>query len=230
MSDSTVDPLLKDLDQEKMDKIKKAVSKKVREIPVEDILDKDELKVNGQNYALISVVSPSSNQKSSNICLKIKGVFKTIEEANERAKSLQKVNDMFDIYVVEMYSWLLLPPPTSENGEIKEHFVNEKLDNIIRSHYETQIQSKTFFEERKKELMNNIVIDPEDEEEEQQEQEQQVKEENQTNDAISDKVTEIPQHGAESGASEVLTGPNGENCPNSGPDTTPTQLMESMMK
>ena len=135
MSDTIVDPLQKDLDQVKIDKIKNAVSKKVKAIPVDDILDKDEFKVNGQNYALISVVSPSSNQKSSHICVKIKGVFKTIEEANERAKSLQKMNDMFDIYIVEMYSWLLLPPPTSENGEINEHFVNEKLDNIIRSHY-----------------------------------------------------------------------------------------------
>ena len=62
-----------------------------------DFLDTDYTKVNGQNYALISIVSPSSNQKYDQIALKIKGCFDTIEHAKSWAAKLQQEDDTFDM-------------------------------------------------------------------------------------------------------------------------------------
>ena len=153
------DHLLKKLSEEKIKKIDEAVEKKMKEITIDQNLERDECKINGQNYALISVVSPNSNQKSDQLCIKIKGVFKTLEEANKHAEQLQKLDDMFDIYVVEMYSWLLLPPdPTL----IEQKHVDQKLNDIIGGHREEQMKAKAHFEERKKELMENIEIENEE--------------------------------------------------------------------
>ena len=45
-----------------------------------DYLDEDFITVPGQKYALISVVSPQSQQKNDLCGLKIRGVFNTQEE------------------------------------------------------------------------------------------------------------------------------------------------------
>ena len=153
------DHLLKELSEEKRKKIDEAVEKKMKEITIDQNLERDECKINGQNYALISVVSPNSNQKSDQLCIKIKGVFKTLEEANKHAEQLQKLDDMFDIYVVEMYSWLLLPPDPTQ---MEQKHVDQKLNDIIGGHREAQMKAKAHFEERKKELMENIDIENEE--------------------------------------------------------------------
>jgi hypothetical protein len=153
------DHLLKELSEEKKKKIDEAVERKMKEITIDQNLERDECKINGQNYALISVVSPNSNQKSDQLCIKIKGVFKTLEEANKHAEQLQKLDDMFDIYVVEMYSWLLLPPDPTQ---MEQKHVDQKLNDIIGGHRKEQMKAKAHFEERKKELMQNIDIENEE--------------------------------------------------------------------
>jgi len=153
------DHLLKELSEEKRKKIDEAVEKKMKEITIDQNLERDECKINGQNYALISIVSPNSNQKSDQLCIKIKGVFKTLEEANKHAEQLQKLDDMFDIYVVEMYSWLLLPPDPTQ---MEQKHVDQKLNDIIGGHKKEQMKAKAHFEERKKELMENIDIENEE--------------------------------------------------------------------
>jgi hypothetical protein len=153
------DHLLKELSEEKRKKIDEAVEKKMKEITIDQNLERDECKINGQNYALISVVSPNSNQKSDQLCIKIKGVFKTLQEANKHAEQLQKLDDMFDIYVVELYSWLLLPPDPTQ---MEQKHVDQKLNDIIGGHREAQMKAKAHFEERKKELMENIDIENEE--------------------------------------------------------------------
>ena len=72
------DPLFKPISEEKKKKIDDAVEKQIRSLSLDENVDKDSEKLSGQNYALISVVSPQSSQKSENICLKIKGVFNTL--------------------------------------------------------------------------------------------------------------------------------------------------------
>ena len=116
-----------------------------------DYLKPDETQIPGQKYALISVVSPESNQKNNNCGVKIKGVFETIEEAKLHAKKVTQLDPLFDIYLVELYKWLPIPP----NADMIENqsFQDEKLNTIVQSHVEEQLKAREFFETRKLDLM-----------------------------------------------------------------------------
>jgi len=120
-----------------------------------DYLKPDETQIPGQKYALISVISPTSNQKNDTCGVKIKGVFETIEEAQIHAKRLTSLDPLFDIYLVELYKWLPIPP----NADMIENqnFQDERLNTIVKSHTQEQLKAREFFETRKLELMNGKV-------------------------------------------------------------------------
>ena len=223
------DPLFKPIDEDKKKKIDKQVEKNVRNLTLDQNVDTDTEKMHGQKFALISIVSPDGNQKAKNICLKIKAVFNTVEEANKHAEMLQKLDDTFDIYVVEMYSWLLVPP---DPELLEQKHVDSKLNEIIGGHRESQLKAKAYYEERKRELLENISI----ENERRTEENKKLKEDESTVVDISDEVKQSQEEpkgiGASSSVDITQSSPNGENCPNSGPDTdesTPGELMEKMI-
>ena len=130
-------------------------------------LEQDLTTVPGQLYALISLVGPELPQKSEKFGLKIRGVFNTREEAANHAKRLQKEDATFDIYVVDMYKWLLIPPDREKIEDV--HYQNEKLEEIMTQYQENQRMAAAMFEKRKKDMMMNPMpgdtpfIDPSDE-------------------------------------------------------------------
>ena len=123
-------------------------------VPV-DYLQPDSIQIPGQKYALISVVSPQSNQKNDHCGVKIRGVFDEIESAKMHAKKLQANDSLFDVFLVELYKWLPIPPNTDliENQEYQDSMLN----NIVKGHAEEQLRAKEFFEQRKLELMEGNV-------------------------------------------------------------------------
>lgn len=116
-----------------------------------DYLKADHIQIPGQKYALISVVSPDSNQKSKHCGVKIRGIFEDVESAQIHAKTLQKSDPLFDVFLVEMYKWLPVPPNTDliEN----QIYQDEILNTLVQGHADAQKRAKEFFEERKFEQM-----------------------------------------------------------------------------
>ncbi|NBS67829.1 hypothetical protein EBT31_02805 [bacterium] len=121
----------------------------------------------GQVFALISIVGPECPQKNDKFGVKIRGVFPTADEAKSFAKRLQKDDATFDIYVVEMGKWLLIPP---DRDKIEDtHYVNDKLEEIMQGYRDNQRQAAAMFEKRKRDMMAKPVegdapyIDPADE-------------------------------------------------------------------
>jgi hypothetical protein len=119
------------------------------EVDINDYLEKDSIRVPGQEYAIISVISPKSRQKADHLAVKIKGVFPNMDEAKKHAAKLQKIDDTFDLFVVEMYSWLLLPPETEKIGE--KHYSDEKLEELIIEHDKEMEEAKANFEKHRRE-------------------------------------------------------------------------------
>lgn len=119
------------------------------EVDINDYLEKDSIRVPGQEYAIISVISPKSRQKADHLAVKIKGVFSNIDEAKKHAAKLQKIDDTFDLFVVEMYSWLLLPPETEKIGE--KHYADEKLEELITEHDKEMEEARANFEKHRRE-------------------------------------------------------------------------------
>lgn len=116
-----------------------------------DHLEADTITIPGQNYALINVVSPKSNQKNEDCGVKIKGVFATLDEAKQYSQKINKIDPTFDLFVVELYKWFPVPPSIEDIQDQK--FQDDKLNEIIESHKQEQMKAKEFFEARKEELM-----------------------------------------------------------------------------
>lgn len=130
-------------------------------------LEQDLTTVPGQLYALISLVGPELPQKAEKFGLKIRGVFNTRDEAANHAKRLQREDATFDIYVVDMYKWLLIPPDRDRIDDV--HYQNEKLEEIMTKYKENQRMAAAMFEKRKKDMSATPLegetpyIDPGDE-------------------------------------------------------------------
>ncbi len=105
----------------------------------------------GQVFAAISIVGPDCPQKSDKFGLKIYGCFANRDEASSHAKRLQKEDATFDIYVVDMYKWLLIPPDREHIEDV--HYNDEKLEEIMSKYRENQALGTKLFEERKRDMM-----------------------------------------------------------------------------
>lgn len=120
--------------------------------PVIDHLEEDLLQIPSQRFALISIVSPQSNQKYQSCALKIRGVFATEDEGRRHADKLAKMDTTFDVFLVDMYKWLPIPPDTDHIDD--QVYQDKMLNDIIQGHKEQQLLVKQHFEERKIESLS----------------------------------------------------------------------------
>lgn len=121
-------------------------------IDMDTNLATDRITVPGQNYALISIVSDRSPQKHRRqwCCVKIRGVFSTVEDANQHAQRLSQMDPNFDILVVSMYEWLMIPP---ELDKIEDQvYSDEHLNDLISEYRKVQERTKAEFQLRKQAL------------------------------------------------------------------------------
>ena len=116
-------------------------------------LEQDYTTVPGQIFACLSIVGPEAPQKHDKFGIKIRGCFASREDAAKHAKRLQKEDATFDIYVVDMYKWLLIPPDVTKIEDV--HYANEKLEDLMAGYKENQAQAAKMFEERKRDMMTS---------------------------------------------------------------------------
>jgi hypothetical protein len=116
-------------------------------------LSTDRVTIPGQAFACLSIVGPECPQKTDQFGIKIRGCFSTKDEAARHAKSLQDDDPTFDIYVVDMYQWLLIPPDPSTIED--SHYTNERLETIMTGYRDNQRQAAKMFEDRKRDMIDN---------------------------------------------------------------------------
>lgn len=114
-------------------------------------LEQDYTTVPGQLYACLSVVGPEAPQKNDKFGIKIRGAFASRDEAAAHAKRLQREDSTFDIYVVDMYKWLLIPPDPLKIEDV--HYQNEKLEEIMTGYRQNQAEAARMFNERKRDMI-----------------------------------------------------------------------------
>jgi hypothetical protein len=118
-------------------------------------LETDYTTIPGQIFACLSIIGPEAPQRNDKFGIKIRGAFATRDEAANHAKRLQKEDPTFDIYVVDMYKWLLIPPDPTKIEDV--HYTNEKLEEIMTGYKENQSQAARMFNERKSAMANQIT-------------------------------------------------------------------------
>ena len=122
----------------------------------------------GQQYALISLVGPDQPQRTEKLGLKIYSVHSNLDDAKSHAARLQKEDATFDILVMEMCVWALIPPDKSTIED--SHYVEEKLEEIFQKYKENRAAATAMFDKRKRDMMakplegsDTPYIDPADE-------------------------------------------------------------------
>jgi hypothetical protein len=116
-------------------------------------LEQDYTTVPGQLFACLSIVGPEAPQKNDQFGIKIRGAFSTRDEAASHAKRLQTEDSTFDIYVVDMYKWLLIPPDPSKIED--SHYTNDKLEELMTGYRDNQAQAAKMFSERKRDMVES---------------------------------------------------------------------------
>jgi hypothetical protein len=96
------------------------------------------------------VFDKANNFQTSIRGVKVRGTYDTYREAEVRAKVLQKIDPLFDVFVGQVGYWLAWSPDTNLM-ENQEH-ANEDLNSLMKGKKDNAAQRDIFFEERKREM------------------------------------------------------------------------------
>lgn len=111
-------------------------------------LDADHARVKDQNVFLMSIVSPTqlTNQRHEHFGIKIRGCFPDKEKAQKHIEKLQKEDKIFDIFMADMYEWVLIPPDPNQIEE--QEYREDMLNTMFKQYKESQEKAKELFYER----------------------------------------------------------------------------------
>ena len=83
--------------------------------------------------------------------LKVRGVYDTYQEASARAKTLQKIDPYFNVYVGQMGFWLPWDPEPSEVAD--QEYAEEQLNSLMKNYKQNEQQKEQLYEEDKRQRM-----------------------------------------------------------------------------
>lgn len=96
------------------------------------------------------VFDKANNFQTSVRGVKVRGTYDSYREAEIRAKVLQKLDPLFDVFVGQVGYWLAWSPDTNLM-ENQEH-ANDDLNTLMKGKKENAAQRDMFYEERKREM------------------------------------------------------------------------------
>jgi hypothetical protein len=113
--------------------------------------DVDPIKSGDLQFAVISFVERDpDNQKLSTprgcVGVKIRGAFATKKECEDHIEKLAKLDSDFDMYIVDLYKFLLLPPPST--GKIETRYREEYLHELFSTYEKSQEEAKAHIRQR----------------------------------------------------------------------------------
>jgi hypothetical protein len=109
-------------------------------------MDLDDVSVEGQNFALVSFVSPAGAQRSDVLGFRLYAAFGTLDEARAHAARVSAADPAFDVYVVEMRKWCAWHPDPMDVAE--KVYTDKRLDEMIRAHRDAQEDAQRAYEAR----------------------------------------------------------------------------------
>ncbi len=83
--------------------------------------------------------------------LKVRGSYDTYEEASHRAKTLQKLDPSFNVYVGQVGFWLPWDPSTTDIQ--KQEYAEDELNTLMKNYKENEAKKDEFFESQKRERL-----------------------------------------------------------------------------
>jgi hypothetical protein len=88
--------------------------------------------------------------------LKVRGVYDTYNEALGRAKTLQKLDPSFNVYVGQVGFWLPWDPDPMDVGN--QEYADDQLNQLMKKYKENESQRDEFYAETKKDRLAGAKI------------------------------------------------------------------------
>ena len=83
--------------------------------------------------------------------IKVRGVYSSTDEAQARAKRLQKSDPSFNIYLGHVGKWMAWEPNPDKVGD--QEYANEQLNTLMKKYRENEENREVFYNEQKKTRM-----------------------------------------------------------------------------
>ena len=106
--------------------------------------------------------------------VKVRGVYETLKEAEIKAKSLQKSDRSFHVFIGSVGQWLPWDPCADRVQN--EEYLESELNNLMKEYKKNEINKDIFYEEQKKEKKDAALKERLEHERKQKEQEAKNKE------------------------------------------------------
>ena len=90
--------------------------------------------------------------------LKVRGVYDTAAEAGARAKTLQKLDPFFNVYVGQMGFWLPWDPEPADVAD--QEYAEDQLNTLMKNYKQNESQKEALYEEQQRERMagNKVAV------------------------------------------------------------------------
>jgi hypothetical protein len=88
--------------------------------------------------------------------LKIRGTYDTHEEASHRAKTLQKLDPSFSVFVGQVGFWLPWDPQPSEIQN--QEYAEDQLNTLMKNYKDNEVKKDEFFESQKRERLAGAKV------------------------------------------------------------------------
>jgi len=131
----------------------------------EDHLDEDKI-IKGQSFVCLSLLTPSSFPEASRekhkdqpiMGLKIRGVYETLEEAQNRAAQLQKLDKYHNVFIGEVGKWLPFDVDLSKMQNDNQVYREQELNNYMKAYKDALEEESAEEKKRKEELLKDVKV------------------------------------------------------------------------
>jgi hypothetical protein len=106
---------------------------------IDDVLV-DDTEIYNQKYFVLSYLLPGKTNELTNPVIKMRGSFKTYEEAEKRIQKLKSSDKFFNMYICEVGKWgsLVSDEELLNSDEVDTVYRNEELNEIFRKYKENR--------------------------------------------------------------------------------------------
>lgn len=101
------------------------------------------------------VIEQWCSRENPKRALKIRGVFKTMEQTYRRAEEIRHFDSNFHVFTCEIGKWL----PFDPNPDLieDENYMEDQLNQLLKGYKQNRTNTKQHYDERKREMMEKAI-------------------------------------------------------------------------
>lgn len=119
-----------------------------------DYLNEDDV-IPNQEWVCMSFLSPEGVRNCKIRGIKVRGVYGTKDEADQRAQELQQIDPDFHIFVGQVGKWLAQDP--DPNSITDQQYREKELNKLMKEYKTNLVKTKMMEEERKNDMLQDAI-------------------------------------------------------------------------